>query len=44
MLIAMTGFGQVHDQTAAADAGFHYHVAKPASIDHLVDLITRSID
>jgi signal transduction histidine kinase/ActR/RegA family two-component response regulator len=39
LLIALTGFGQEHDQRRSRDAGFDHHVVKPADIDGLRHLL-----
>lgn len=41
LLIALTGFGQEHDQRRSRDAGFDHHVVKPPDIDRLCDLLTK---
>jgi CheY-like chemotaxis protein len=41
LLIALTGFGQEHDQRRSRDAGFDHHVVKPPDIDRLRDLLTK---
>jgi len=38
-LIALTGYAQPEDCARAMEAGFDAHLAKPASIDELQDLI-----
>jgi CheY-like chemotaxis protein len=35
-LVALTGYGQVEDRRAAAEAGFDEHVVKPVDPDRLV--------
>jgi CheY-like chemotaxis protein/anti-sigma regulatory factor (Ser/Thr protein kinase) len=40
LLIALTGWGQEHDQRRALAAGFDHHVVKPPDIDKLRDLLT----
>jgi signal transduction histidine kinase len=35
-LIAMTGYGQASDRTAAFDAGFDAHIVKPATADQIL--------
>lgn len=41
-LVALTGYGQESDRRRALEAGFNYHMTKPASIDALEQLlITR---
>ena len=39
MLVALTGWGQEHDQQRSRIAGFDHHVVKPPDIDKLRDLI-----
>lgn len=39
-LIAMTGFGQLHDRAAALAAGFDIHIAKPASSENILGALT----
>jgi CheY-like chemotaxis protein len=41
LLIALTGFGQEHDQRRSRDAGFDHHVGKPPDIERLRDLLTK---
>ena len=40
LLIALTGWGQEHDQQRSREAGFDHHVVKPPDIDRLRDLLT----
>lgn len=40
-LIAMTGWGQAHDQSEAYAAGFDHHVTKPADIMQIYDLVAQ---
>jgi CheY-like chemotaxis protein len=40
LLIALTGWGQEHDQQRSLAAGFDHHVVKPPDIDKLRDLLT----
>jgi two-component system, chemotaxis family, CheB/CheR fusion protein len=42
-LIALTGYGQPEDASRAKAAGFDYHLAKPASPEHLLALVGRPI-
>ena len=44
VLVALTGWGQEQDQRRAHDAGFDYHVTKPAEPDALESLIASAID
>lgn len=37
--VALTGYGQASDRDRAVEAGFHAHVVKPASPEHLERLI-----
>jgi CheY-like chemotaxis protein len=39
LLIALTGWGQEHDQQRTAAAGFDHHVVKPPDIDRLRELL-----
>ena len=39
LLVALTGWGQEHDQRRSRDAGFDHHVVKPPDIDKLRDLV-----
>lgn len=43
-LIAMTGYGQLHDRAAAIEAGFDAHITKPASAEMILSALfeTRS--
>ena len=38
-LVAVTGYGQDGDIAAAHEAGFDLHLAKPASMDTLIEFI-----
>jgi two-component system CheB/CheR fusion protein len=38
-LIALTGYGQAADRTAAQEAGFDVHLVKPVNGDHLLTLL-----
>ncbi|MBX7116192.1 MAG: response regulator [Myxococcaceae bacterium] len=40
-LIALTGYGQLHDRTRSKDAGFAAHMVKPVNLSQLVKLIAR---
>jgi CheY-like chemotaxis protein len=40
VLIALTGYGQDEDRRKAFEAGFNYHLTKPASIDALENLLS----
>ena len=38
-LIALTGYGQVHDRVISRTSGFDHHLVKPADIPRLMDLL-----
>ena len=40
LLIALTGWGQEHDQRRSRAAGFDHHLVKPPDIDRLRELLT----
>jgi signal transduction histidine kinase/CheY-like chemotaxis protein len=40
LLIALTGWGQEHDQRRSLAAGFDHHVVKPPDLDKLRDLLS----
>ena len=42
MLIAITGLVQESDRVRAREAGFDYHLRKPASISQIEQLIAKS--
>jgi hypothetical protein len=39
LLIALTGYGQPEDRRRTAEAGFAYHLLKPADLEELVALL-----
>lgn len=41
VLVALTGFGQREDRRRASEAGFHFHVMKPADIGELEGLLLK---
>ena len=41
MLIALTGYGQMHDQERSIAAGFDHHLVKPVDTEKLVSLLTQ---
>ena len=41
LLVALTGWGQLEDRRRALDAGFHFHLTKPAPIEALEGLLAR---
>jgi CheY-like chemotaxis protein len=42
LLIALTGYGQAADVSAARSAGFDAHVTKPVPIASLLDMIAET--
>jgi len=42
LLIALTGYGTAEDKKRAAEAGFDYHLTKPADVDQLYRLVTKT--
>jgi CheY-like chemotaxis protein len=38
-LVALTGYGQLHDRKRTAAAGFAHHLVKPTSIEQLIAVI-----
>jgi PAS domain S-box-containing protein len=40
VLVALTGYGQDSDKHRSNEAGFNYHLVKPASLESLYDLLT----
>lgn len=41
VLIALTGYGQDSDRDASLQAGFDYHLVKPARIEQIQEILTR---
>lgn len=41
LLVALSGWGSTKDRAAAHEAGFDYHVTKPADFEHLAGLLER---
>jgi CheY-like chemotaxis protein len=41
MLIALTGYGQAEDHRRSMEAGFDYHLVKPADVEALQQLLSR---
>jgi CheY-like chemotaxis protein len=41
LLVALSGWGSKQDRTVAREAGFDYHLTKPADFDHLAELLER---
>ena len=39
VLIAVTGYGQAGDRERALEAGFHYHLTKPADPQLLLEVL-----
>src|SRR2546428_1700796 len=42
LLIALTGYGTAEDKKRAAEAGFDYHLTKPADVDQLYRLRAKT--
>jgi signal transduction histidine kinase/ActR/RegA family two-component response regulator len=42
MLVALTGYGQDDDRRRAQEAGFDFHLTKPASIEQLTSLLSHA--
>ena len=42
LLIALTGYGTAEDKKRAAEAGFDYHLTKPADVEQLYRLVTKT--
>jgi signal transduction histidine kinase/ActR/RegA family two-component response regulator len=42
LMIALTGWGQDHDQRLSQAAGFDHHMVKPPDIDRLRDFLTQT--
>ena len=43
VLVALTGYGQSADQDLAKEAGFDWHLTKPASFDDLREMLLREL-
>ncbi|HVL58520.1 MAG TPA: response regulator [Burkholderiaceae bacterium] len=41
LLIAISGFGRDRDRAAALDAGFDFHLTKPADPDEVIRLVAQ---
>lgn len=41
LFIALTGYGQAHDQRQSHESGFHHHLVKPVDIDQLLKLVSE---
>ena len=41
MLVALTGYGQQEDRRRAFEAGFNFHLTKPASMPALRNLLAK---
>ena len=41
VIVALTGYGQEEDRRRAKEAGFDYHVTKPASVAGLREILAR---
>jgi CheY-like chemotaxis protein len=42
LLIALTGYGQDDDRRRAREAGFDFHLTKPASVNQLLSLVSQA--
>lgn len=40
-LVALTGWGSESDQQRATDAGFDYHITKPAALDKVYEVLNQ---
>ena len=43
LLIAVTGYGQLHDRARTAAAGFHHHLVKPVEFGELQQLLRETV-
>jgi CheY-like chemotaxis protein len=39
LFIAVTGYGQEHDERQSRDSGFRYHLVKPVDVDRLLHVL-----
>ncbi|HET7197555.1 MAG TPA: PAS domain S-box protein [Burkholderiales bacterium] len=39
VIVAVTGYGQMHDRARASASGFHYHLVKPVEFDALQEVL-----
>lgn len=39
LLIAVTGYGQAHDERQSRDSGFQHHLLKPVDMDQLLTML-----
>ena len=39
LLVAMTGYGQEHDERQSRDVGFQHHLVKPVDVDRLLAIV-----
>jgi CheY-like chemotaxis protein len=43
LLIAVTGYGQMHDRARASASGFHHHLVKPVEFGALQQLLRETV-
>ena len=43
MLVAVTGYGQMHDRARASACGFHHHLVKPVEFSALQQLLRETV-
>ena len=43
LLIAVTGYGQMHDRARASASGFHHHLVKPVEFSALQQLLRETV-
>ena len=43
LLVAVTGYGQMHDRARAAASGFHHHLVKPVDFGALQQLLREPV-
>jgi PAS domain S-box-containing protein len=43
LLVAVTGYGQMHDRARASASGFHHHLVKPVEFDALQQLLRETV-
>jgi CheY-like chemotaxis protein len=42
VFIALTGYGQAHDQRESREYGFHHHFVKPVDVDRLLKIVSET--
>ena len=43
LLIAVTGYGQMHDRARTSASGFHHHLVKPVEFSALQQLLRETV-